>query len=802
MTKEETIIRSNLTNSHSADAGEPFSPEALFDDDFVDFDFLKNQNQEETTLLQESAENKDPATQRDDPAVESLNISDETFGQDAPDFEFLKQQKSDAGSEENDLTDIGLSDDREESSSQGEAAPQSVEESLSQETTVQEELELSFLEDSGGDGKNSVPVSSEMPPEMSPRSQGQLREKTQNFGKSVSNDFTPQTENISDNETHSRLEGKSAPWDFVSNSFSRKWSIGSIVETGTYLGLDIGQGVTKYVLAKKQGREKVVRAFGILENPRGENVDTKKSVHEVLQRLEKQGLLEGAKINLALYGPDVGIHRMSLPPLKKKELTEATEWSLRKKYDFQNQEIIDDFLVLGKKIIKGVEHNDILAGVVPVSIVEERIEPFLEKKITPWHLRPLPFVLWSLYRAANIQDAGNCVAMIDIGAKKTLITFVREGAIEFTREIPSGGDDITAGMTGTIFHEGRAFQLSWEEAEKVKRTFGFPLGENKNTNIGDVPLVEISALMRPHLERLSSEVQRSIDYYRENFSVEKIDRVYLLGGAAGMKNLVEFFRKEIDEEIELFQFSTHFPLNLPSNEAKTFHNRFLELAVALGLALGGGDSINLLPEPLQKVEIVRLQKRLFFYVSLLTIIAILFLSGTSFFKVSSLKNQFRQMQLEYKKIQPKKQRYDALVNKKKFLLSKKGIYQNELILDNPLPDILKLVSQIIPSEMALTGMAVTREEIAPEKTQKGNRGKGNSHAATGASKGQKKRRGIKASFLRLSGVRYHPRPDEGIRIANFMLHLRDSGYFQSVALLNQSLSEEEDELHFEILCRF
>jgi len=802
MTKEETIIRSSLTNSQTAEVNELLSPEELFGDDFVDFDFLKNQSREDDTHLQESVENKDRVAEKDDPIEESPKVSDETFGQEAPDFEFLKEQMPDAGLESNDLTDIGLSDDWRESPSQEGTVSQPVEERPSPDTTVEEELELSFLEDSDKDRQNNVPVSSKITPEGSLRSGGESQETSQGFAKSVSGDSTSATEDVSDTKAHPKHENELGPWDFVSNRFSRKWSIGSIVETGTYLGLDIGQGSTKYVLAKKQGREKVVRAFGILENERGEKFDLKKSVHKVLQRLGKQGLLEGSKINLALYGPDVGIHRMSLPPLKKKELTEATEWSLKKKFDFQNQEIIDDFLVLGKKIIKGVEHNDILASVAPASIVEEEIEPFLEEKITPRHLRPLPFVLWSLYRAANIEDAGNCVAMIDIGAKKTLITFIREGAIEFAREIPTGGDDVTEGMTGTIFHEGRAFQLSWEEAENAKRTFGFPIGDNKDASIRDVPLVEISALMRPHLERLSSEVQRSIDYYRESFSVEKIDRVYLLGGAANTEHLVEFFRKEIDEEIELFQFSTHFPLNLPSNEAKTFHNRFLELAVALGLALDNAGSLNLLPEPLRKVEIVKLQRRLFFYISFLAIITILFLSGTSFFRVSSLKNQFRQMQLEYKKIQPKKQHYDALVNKKKFLLSKKEIYQNELILDNPLPNILKLVSQMIPSEMALTGMAVTREEIAPEKTRKENKGKGGNQAAAKTSKGQKKAPVVKASFLRLSGVRYHPRPDGGIRMPNFMLRLRDSGYFQSVALLNQSLSEKEDELHFEILCRF
>jgi len=798
MIKDETIIHSQLPDSQESKAVEEFSLEELSGEDFVDFDFLKNQDPDEKTFPQGREEN-DEVNRKNDLIEDILNASDKTFRDAAPDFEFLQKKLSEDSLELNGSTDIKLSDDVPETSFP-EELPQAAEQFISQGTMEESELELSFLERSDENEKEDLPFSSEISSNLLKRLQNDSEKKGGHLSKPVSSDSRQQVEDFSKPKTHPGTKGELGPWDFVSSRFSRKWSVGSIVETGVYLGLDIGQGVTKYVLVKKKGHEKVVRAFGILDNPR--RIDARMRIHQILEHLERQGLLDRSKINLAIYGPDVGIHRMSLPPLKKKELAEATEWSLKKKFDFQNQEIINDFLVLGKKKVKGVEHNDILAGMVPATIVEEKIEPFLEKKITPWHLRPLPSVLWSLYHAANIQDEGACVAMVDIGAKKTLITFIREGAIEFAREIPSGGDDITEGMTATIFHEGKAFQLSWEEAERVKRTFGFPISGDRNTSIRNVPLVEISALMRPHLERLSSEIQRSIDYYRENFSVEKIDRVYLLGGTADLQNLVDFLKMEIDEEIELFQFSTHFSLNLPSNEAKTFHNRFLELAIALGLAIDTGQSLNLLPEPLRKVEAVKLQRRLFFYLSFLTIITILFLSGTSFLRVSSLKNQFRQMQLEYKKIQPKKQHYDTLLGKRQFLLSKKEIYQNELILDNPLPNILKLVSQMIPPEMALTGMSVTREEIAPDKTKKGTKRKGSGKAAAKTSKGKGKAPAVKASFLRLKGVRYHPRPDEGIRIANFMLRLRDSGYFQNVMLLNQSLSEEDDELRFEILCRF
>ncbi|NOY77509.1 MAG: pilus assembly protein PilM, partial [Calditrichaeota bacterium] len=783
MIRDETLFHSPLPDSEELKTAEELLPEELSDDDFVDFDFLKNQVPEESALPQDPEE-RDETGQKGDLIDDILHASDKTFRNSAPDFEFLQNKWSEnpleledsaGGQSSDDLSDLLLS----------EGLPESAEQFLPRETAEESKSVVPSQEHLDESEKSPPLFSSEISPDLLKRLQSDSKETDGQAGKPASSESGHQITDPLELKMRAAARGESAPWDFVSGSFSRKWSLGSLVETGLYLGLDIGQGVTKYVLVKKKGHEKVVRAFGILDNPRG--IDLKTRVHQVLDHLEKQGLLDRSKINLAIYGPDVGIHRISLPPLKKKELSEATEWSLKKKFDFQNQEIINDFLVLGKKKIKGVEHNDILAGMVPTSLVEEKIEPFLEKKITPWHLRPLPSVLWSLYHAAHIQDEGSCVAMVDIGARKTLITFIREGAIEFAREIPSGGDDITEGMTATIFHEGQAFQLSWEEAEGVKRTFGFPLSGDRNTSIRNVPLVEIGALMRPHLERLTSEIQRSIDYYRENFSVNKIDRVYLLGGTAGLQNLVEFLKMEIDEEIELFQFSTHFPLNLPSNEAKTFHNRFLELAVALGLAIDTGRSLNLLPEPLRKVETIKLQRRLFFYLSFLTIITIVFLSGTSFLRVSSLKNQFRQMQLEYKKIQPKKRHYDALLTRRKFLLSKKQIYQSELILDNPLPNILKLVSQMMPPEMALTGMSVTREEIAPKKNQKGTRQKTSTRAGNKATKGKKKAPAERASFLRLKGVRYHPRPDEGIRIANFMLRLRDSGYFQSVMLLNQSL---------------
>ncbi|GBD94594.1 competence protein A [bacterium BMS3Abin05] len=738
------------------DSEQVISLEEFQQGEFVDFNFLNDQTEtpnenipsntgEAESFGQELKLSQDELTDSDGGSIQFFDTS-------APDFEFLQEKETNAFK-----ADEVVRPEQDEP-----------EEILSDQAEAGQayDLDFSFLE---------------RPQEVKDNSLSEEGETLSDAQEETSD------EGVSQNFKH---------WGYTSSGFSRKWSIGKIIETGTYLGLDLGRGSTKYVLVKKKGREKVVQAFGILENPRGKRVDVAQIVEKALDELEKRGFIKAVKINLTIYGPEVGFHRMGLPPLKSKELHEAVKWTLKKKFDFQNKALISDYMVLKKKTVKGVEHSDILASLVSEEAANERIKPFLERKIAPWHVRPLPSVLWALYRAANIPDASDRVAMVDIGAKKTLIAFIREGVIEFAREIPTGGDDITEGMTGTIFYEGRAFQLTYDEAEEVKRTFGFPLQGKTQAQIRDVPVSEIGALMRPYLERLTSEIQRSIDYYRENFSVDEIDRVYLLGGTAGLQNLVEFFKNEIDVEIKLFQYSTHFPLNLSSNDAQFFHNRFLELAVAVGLAVDSSKSLNLLPESLRKVDSLKLQRRLFIYVSFLTIILILFLSGTSFFKATSLKNEFRQSQLEYKKIQPRKQHYDALQIEKKDMLQKKQVYQNELILDNPLPQILKMVSYLMPPEVALTGMSVSRELISAKTKKPANPVK------NGSSKGKKTEKRVKASFLHLNGIRYHPRPDEGIRIADFMLRLRNSGYFRSVTLANQSFSEENDELRFEIICQF
>ena len=77
--------------------------------------------------------------------------------------------------------------------------------------------------------------------------------------------------------------------------------------------------------------------------------------------------------------------------------------------------------------------------------------------------------------------------------------------------------------------------------------------------------------MRPVLERLVSEIGRSLDYYRSQFNVERVDRVLLTGGGAKLKNIAPFLSNELHLPVEDFN-----PLKKIPFDAKKMDSRLVD----------------------------------------------------------------------------------------------------------------------------------------------------------------------------------------------------------------------------------
>jgi|GEM_PF-1144995 len=551
-----------------------------------------------------------------------------------------------------------------------------------------------------------------------------------------------------------------------------------------HIGLDIGSHSVKFVVVRKRKSHPKILGFGICRNPLGPDAPVEDQIQQICDYLELRKHFPHARISWALRGQDVGLKRTSLPVLKKKMFEEALLWTARKEFNLEEAPAAITYLELGQTQQKGAPKIDVLMAGVREDAVLPAAHVFVKNKFLPFHAKPLAVVLWKLYLESEVYDPERTVALIDIGASKTTIVFVHQGKLLFSRELPTGGRHITDALTATLFYQGMPYQLQEEEAEELKLRYGFPTDDLEEKTKDGVPVSEYAVLIRPILERLGSEIQRSLDYFRDTFNVPHIEKLYLLGGTAHLKNLTLFLSDIVDGEMELFPIPDWGFGKGDASDAILFKEHFHELAIAYALASDFTQDLNLLPKSIQRIETFRLVKRISIYAALILSVLILMASAYLHLKGISLKNQYRVVQLRYRQMEPLKKRFDALRREQIQLRRKKEIYSREFVLDNPLPPALKVAANLFPRGMAITDLVFQETTEMAEGQPVSPPGK------------QKKEKETVRYRMEIYGVVHNPGPEAGIRIAEYMLWLRKSGLFASVHLKNQYMNDEMNDLRF------
>lgn len=373
-----------------------------------------------------------------------------------------------------------------------------------------------------------------------------------------------------------------------------------------FLGLDIGNYSVK---ALKFGRTKAgleVEDLAEMEIPL--EIRQEGRAPEVMAEVINTCLAEGNIVSkdavIMVSGPQVFIRRVTLPPIPQEELEAALPFEAAKYVPFPIEQAALDYVIMGEKEEEGVKKLDILLVATPREAVEQELSIARAAGLRPVALSVAPMALWNAFQLSEIEAEEKMVALLDIGYKRTTISFFNKGVLEFTRTINLGGNDITESLriVSLIETEDGKRTLTYEEAEAIKLEHGFPPSTEAGTTEEGIALTQISMLMRPTLEKLLSEIRMSFDFYVTEFQVLKVDRAIISGGGAALKGLKDFLSGELGMEVELanpFQ-GVDFTGGVSEEDVKAVAPAF---AVVLGLAAWETHDLSLLPRKKAKKEV-------------------------------------------------------------------------------------------------------------------------------------------------------------------------------------------------------
>ena len=314
------------------------------------------------------------------------------------------------------------------------------------------------------------------------------------------------------------------------------------------IGIDVGISSVKVVqMANVDGEMTIIKSALVDIGGLPENQE------EALASLRTAMIgidTKGAKIVAIVNCLQTCTRKIIAPHMPKKELSQAVRWEAKNAIPFSIDEALMDFEILGEIADKNNRKLIVAVAAAPKETVHKLLSLFSKIDIEISGLIPMSLSLQNLIAISKEKDQ-EIIAIVEMGASVTELNIYREGRLAFSRKLPVSGGDITKAMTSTLMSSQGKVELSVEEAEKIKKEQGIPTGVETELVDGKILPSQILSLIRPCVEQLAGEIERSFDFYREESHGGRVSKIVLFGGGAGLKRLVELLKNELGMDIEI-----------------------------------------------------------------------------------------------------------------------------------------------------------------------------------------------------------------------------------------------------------
>jgi len=336
------------------------------------------------------------------------------------------------------------------------------------------------------------------------------------------------------------------------------------------IGLDIGSSYIKIVQLKdlKGGYE--LELFDVLPLPPelivdGSIIDSFRLIDSLKELLRKSKVkTKDSVIGIAGHS-SVIIKRISLPEMSEEELSESIKFEAEQYVPFDIEEVSLDFQILGPKNEPG--QMDVILVAVKKDIINEYVSVVKEAGFNPVIVDVNSFALENMYEINYEIEPDKNVAIVNIGASTINMNILKGGISVFTRDSAIGSNLHTETLQ-------REFNLTYENAERLKK--GEPV---ENVSSDDAFSVIESAS-----DEITSEVNRSFEYFRSSVAHEDINEVVLSGGCALIKNFLKPFAERIGVETKVIDPFRN--IKIPKKFDVTYIEEIAPMAaVAVGLAI-------------------------------------------------------------------------------------------------------------------------------------------------------------------------------------------------------------------------
>lgn len=339
-------------------------------------------------------------------------------------------------------------------------------------------------------------------------------------------------------------------------------------------GLDIGSSAVKVAEVEvKSGKKNryIVNKFASVLLPEGaiieDEIQKPEEVQEAIKKAVEQAGIDIEHCTLGLFGPNTVAKKLRLAGGTFDEIEDQVLWESEQYLPFSIDESVVDFHIVGENEGGGV---DVIVAAVKDDIrynyTELVANAGYDVKVVDLNIIATTNV-FSAVMEGQIEDLANSYLILDVGAQSTSFIIYRDEAIQFSKEIPTGGMMITEEIQ-------RRMGLNFYEAEDLKNNV------DENGNLPE----EIIEIIDDISDVLFSEIKKTLDFYIVSTSDESLVSCYITGGGTLAKGIQAGIEELLGVPVSLLNPFDVFEVNKKISEENIQELTFKGCAV-LGLAM-------------------------------------------------------------------------------------------------------------------------------------------------------------------------------------------------------------------------
>ncbi len=358
------------------------------------------------------------------------------------------------------------------------------------------------------------------------------------------------------------------------------------------LGLEIGSANIK--LVELAGNPPTLRGLAIRPTPpgaiqEGSVVDPGLLANELREMLAelrtRKRYVVTAASNLAVI-----TRTLQVPKMPLKQLEEAVRWEAERYIPFPIDEVVLDYapLDLPENIADG-EQMDVVVGAARQETVASLVEALKTAGLEPLIIDVKPFAgLRTLDSRLRQADREPITLFLEIGAESSALVLTRGERLLLNRVINLSGKDFTAAIS-------KAFNLDPIAAEDAKKNYGLATIPTEDEDL----LLDFDAererfnparmydAIRPVLVELTTELRRSLEFFRVQVGDLGVDQGFVAGGGSKLRSLVPLLADTLGIPLELADPWQGIQIDKSKFDLEYLRSLSAEFTVPVGLALRG-----------------------------------------------------------------------------------------------------------------------------------------------------------------------------------------------------------------------